>query len=138
MVKVWDGLLAAAMLWIVAQAAGAAEGQAVASFDFTKAEEVAAWKPTHDIAQLTATPEGMRIEIRGEDPYTVGGVRDLPPGQMLWLRIRLKSEQGGTGQVFYFTAQKGANEEDSVRFPVRAGVWEEIRVAMPALGPATH
>src|SRR5207244_665056 len=41
------------------------------------------------------------------------------------------------GQVFYFTARKGTNEADSVRFPVQAGKWEDVRVPLPPLEPGT-
>jgi hypothetical protein len=40
------------------------------------------------------------------------------------------------GQVFYY--KQSPSEDDSVRFPVRKGVWEEIRVPMPPQGPQTH
>jgi hypothetical protein len=112
--------------------------QTLPSFDFTQAAAVKEWLPTHDVARITATPEGMLIEINGGDPYLHGPARDYPPGTPLWLRIRLKSDQAGTGQIFFFTAAKGANEPDSVHFPVpKAGVWVEARVPMPALGPGT-
>jgi hypothetical protein len=75
----------------------------------------------------------MLIEISGSDPYITGPPRDYPAGQTLWMRVRLKSEQGGGGQIFYFN--QGATEPNSVRFSVKAGEWQEIRVPMPALGP---
>lgn len=125
----------AMMLMGIGRAAGA---QTVAGFDFTKAAELAAWRPTHDIGRITATPEGMRVEITGADPYTVGGARDLPAGQPLWLVMRLKSDTGGMGQVFYFAADRGPTEESSVRFPVRAGAWDDVRVPLPPLGPGTR
>src|SRR5690349_12225061 len=103
--------------------ADAAEAQALPRFDFTRAEEVRAWRPTHDVHALTAVPEGMRIEIGGSDPYIHGPARDYPAGTPLWMRIRLKSDQAGSAQIFYYTDQKGTNEEDSVRFTVKGGVW---------------
>jgi len=112
--------------------------QSLPKFDFTQAKEVEGWQPTHDVARIQHTPEGMVIEIGGDDPYIHGPARDYPPGRTLWMRVRLKSDQAGTAQVFYFTAQKGTNEPDSVKFSVRAGVWEEARVPMPALGPGTR
>lgn len=141
MTQDWQrGLLALGMsLCVLMGMPGSAGAQVVSRLDFTRPEEVAGWKPTHDIRQITATPEGMRIEIGGTDPYASGTVaRDFPANQNLWMKVRLKSEQGGMGQVFYFTAQKGTNETDSARFPVRAGVWEEIQVPLPPLNPGTY
>lgn len=102
-------------------------------FDLTRAEDRQGWEPAHDVSHLRGTPEGLEIEISGSDPYIIGPARDYPAGSLLWLTVRLRSEQGGMGQLFYF--KQGATEQDSVRFPVRAGAWEEVRVPLPALGP---
>ncbi|MCY3020010.1 MAG: hypothetical protein NTW87_13405 [Planctomycetota bacterium] len=111
-----------------------AVAQDLPSFDFTKAAEVQEWKPTHDIGKIEATPEGMAIEITGGDPYTIGPARDFPAGTTLFIKIRLKSEQGGDCQVFYFATN--ATEENSVRFPVQGGgKWEDLDGILPALGP---
>src|SRR5579871_6442937 len=107
--------------------------QTLPRFDFTQEKTVAEWIAAHDVAGIHSSPEGMVIEINGEDPYLHGPARDYPAGEPLWLRIRLKSEQGGTAQVFYF--DRGAREENSVKFAVRSGVWEEARLPLPPLGP---
>lgn len=124
--------LAAAAL-LLSGAVGLSQAQTLPGFDFTRAEDRAGWQPTHDVSGLKAVPEGLAITISGADPYIIGPPRDFPTGQLLWMRVRLWSETGGTGQVFYF--RQGAAEEDSVRFPVRAGVWEEKRLPLKALGP---
>lgn len=110
--------------------------QPLSRFDFTNSDEVKQWLPTHDVSGLEAKPGGLLIHISGSDPYIHGPARDLPANQRLWLRMRLKSDEGGMGQVFYFTTN--TREEDSVRFPVKAGVWDEVRVPVPPLGPGTH
>lgn len=104
-------------------------------FDFSREAAVREWQPTHHVASLRHTPEGMVIAINGSDPYIHGPARDFPVGQMLWMRVRLKSDEAGSAQVFYFSASKGTNEQDSVRFDVPAGVWHEARVPVPAFGP---
>ena len=119
---------------MIALTAGASPGWCREHIEFTNADEVQRWEPTHDVSSLAHTPEGMRIEIKGGDPYVIGPVRDFPDDQPQWLRIRIRSDRGGTGQVFFF--RQAAREEDSVRFTVRAGTWEELRLPMPALGPA--
>jgi len=108
-------------------------GAALPTFDFTRAADCADWTPAHDLARLEAITEGLRAEITGDDPYFHGPPRDFPASTPLWLRVKLKSEQGGTCQVFYFRDQ--ATEENSVRFEVPAGAWFEARVRLPALGP---
>lgn len=126
--------LAAAVVLVCV--AGWANGQGLPAFDFAKSPDAQGWQPAHDVAHVQATPEGLDIEISGSDPYLHGPPRDYPAGQPLWLHIRLKSRQAGMGQVFYFSAQKSANETDSVRFPVRGGQWDELRMPLPPLGKA--
>jgi hypothetical protein len=109
--------------------------QTLARFDLTKPDEVAKWKPTHDIRALRSTPAGMFIDISGDDPYSHGPGHDYPVDQPLWLRVRMKSDQGGMGQLFYWAPGTNTTEEKSVHFPIKAGVWDEVRVPMPPLGP---
>ncbi len=115
-----------------------AHAQALAGFDFTKTADAAQWRPEHDITRVGATPEGLRIEIGGSDPYMAGGTRDLPAGQPLWMRMRLRSDQGGMAQLFYTANAKGITESNSIRFHVRAGAWADIKAPLPALGPAAR
>jgi hypothetical protein len=109
------------------------QAQPLPRFDFTKPDDVKGWMPTHDVAPLEPTAEGLLIRLTGPDPYIVGPPRDYPTGQLLWLRLRLKSDQEGTAQLFYF--DRTPSEEASVRFPVRGGVWEDLRIPFPSLGP---
>jgi hypothetical protein len=108
----------------------------LAAWDFTRgAVGTQGWAATHDVASpLRATDAGLVITRTGPDPYLVGPARDLPPGQPLWLRVRLKSDQSGMAQVFYFNTV--ATEANSVQFPVPAGAaWQNVRVPLPPLGP---
>ncbi len=109
------------------------QAQPLPEFDFTQPGVVGEWHATHDVAALAESPEGMVISITGGDPYITGPARDYPAGQPLWLQVRLKADQSGTGQIFYFA--NGASEENSVRFPVPAGRWHEVRLPLPPLGP---
>lgn len=106
------------------------------SFDFGTAEALAGWQPTHDIGSIKFSPEGMQIEIVGSDPYTNGPARDYPNGVPLLMHLRIKSDTGGTGQVFYF--RRTTSEEDSVRFPVKAGGWSDVVIPLPPLGRGYH
>ncbi|MGC8742353.1 MAG: hypothetical protein ACP5T0_00545 [Verrucomicrobiia bacterium] len=100
--------------------------------DFTKPDVVKMWQPLHHISSFESTPEGLRVNVNGEDPYFAGPAYDLPSDKSLWLTVRLKSEKGGMGQIFYF--RNNASEENSVRFDIKPAVWQEIEVPLPKLG----
>lgn len=101
-------------------------------FDFATVPDVGEWSAAHHISSLGPTLEGLNVQISGGDPYLFGPSRNYPTDTLLWLNLRLFSEQGGSCQVFYFTT--GPTEEQSVRFFVPAGTWHHARVPVPALG----
>lgn len=109
-------------------------GQNLPQLDFhTNSDEL--WKPTHDLARVTISEEGARFESTGSDPYSIGPRVDFPDGQPLFLDITLKSEAGGSAQLFYFT--DAAREENSIRFSTVAGEWVTHRLALPPLWMGT-
>lgn len=124
----WKGLLGICLLL-------RATAAALPEFDFTDAGNARAWVNPHDCA-LMPGPEGLGVTVTGGDPYFFGPARDYPTGQLLWLNLRLKSETGGNGQVFFFNT--GPTEDRSVRFVAPAGEWTTVRLPLPALGPAHH
>ncbi|MEJ5251254.1 MAG: hypothetical protein WHX60_05155 [Armatimonadota bacterium] len=107
--------------------------QDLPSFDFTRPETVAEWQPTHHIARITTSPEGMVIEINGYDPYTHGPVREYPQGVPLWIEVRLKSDQTGMLQIFYASEGQGTSESRSVRRYVNSTDWVTLKMPLPAL-----
>ncbi len=117
-------------LIVVALRAQAAE---LPEFDFTKAAIGSEWKAAHHIQTLRPVPEGLEITINGSDPFAEGPARDYPAGVPLCLTLRLKSEAGGIGQVFYF--REHASEENSSLFSVKPGAWTDVKLMLPALGP---
>ncbi len=114
------------------QLAARAAAQPLPEFDFTRAEIAREWGNAHDISALQPTTAGLEITIRGEDPYFFGPARDYPADTPLWLVVRLKSSQPGTGEVFYFRDR--VEPEKAVQFSVAANGWTEARVPLPALG----
>ncbi len=101
-------------------------------FDFRQPVGREGWQPLHDLGPLEATPEGLAMTLTGLDPYLASPARDYPADTPLWLRLKLRSDEGGQCQVFYFRDQ--ATETDSVRFGVPAREWYEAKVRLPALG----
>jgi hypothetical protein len=97
---------------------------------------VAEWQAAHDVGPMQASPEGMVINIQGDDPYVIGPGRDYPAGQALWLHIRFYSVQAGLAQVFYF--DRAPSEEQSVFIPATANAWQDATVPLPPLGPQYH
>jgi len=133
--------LGAGVLFCVAvAAAGASSGNApLGSFDFTRPAVVGRWKPVSDVSGMSATGDGLRVVIGGPDPYLVGPPIDLPKNGGAWLRMRLRSEAGGSCQVFYAEADRPFAEGRSVRFRVPGGgQWVERRLPLPPLGPKTR
>jgi len=104
-------------------------------FDFRQAGAVAGWGDPHDVSHIEATKLGMAVHIDGPDPYIFGRAREYPAGTPLSLKIRLKSSEGGSFQVFYFGSGQGSTEEHSVRFAVRRGDWQDQTVPLLPLVP---
>lgn len=121
----------ATLLWLFGSVVGV-WGQPLPEFDFTRPEAAREWVAAHHISALKPTAEGLEIALAGDDPYFHGPARDYPTNTPLWLVVRLKAEQAGPAEVFYFREQPKAGQ--SVQFHVPAGRWVETRVAMPPLG----
>lgn len=129
MLRIWPIFICCLWTLIDTNCAAAAP---LARFDFTTADGADGWVALHDISSMQKTQQGLLIRISGNDPYIAGPARDYPADQPLWLRIRLKSDQDGMGQVFYF--QRNATEEASIRFDVAAGTWTDLKLPLPPLG----
>lgn len=106
---------------------------ALPSLDLSQVEQAKQWHGPHHISRLEPSPEGLRMEIAGHDPYVHSPALDFPPGQLLWLKIKLKSSAGGMAQLFYYDRQP--TEDQSRRFVVPKAEWAEVRLPLPALGP---
>src|SRR5205085_6069305 len=90
------------------------------------------WKPVHDIKAARATPEGLAVDVAGADPYLAGPVVDFPDGVPMRLHARIKAGQGGTGQLYW--SRGPTREQDSVRFAIKGGDWQDVTADVPALG----
>jgi hypothetical protein len=120
-------------LCVLVPFACAADIGTLPSFDFRESSALRGWVAVNDVGALERVEDGLRVTILGNDPYFHGPPLELPSEQPLWLRLRLKSDQGGMGQIFYF--RDHPREEHSIRFPVPAGEWHDVRLRLPALSP---
>ncbi len=105
------------------------------SFDFRQPGGERGWEATHDVA-LTPSGLGLSVQITGADPYLTGPLFQTPPVGRAIVRMRLNSDTGGGGQLFFYT--DGPSEEHSVKFSAPAGVMTEVFVPLPELGPQTR
>jgi hypothetical protein len=113
-----------------------AQPRPLIELDLTESSSVSRWQPTHDVSRIEATPSGMLIRISGSDPYIMGPAIGAPAGKTLWLRMRLRSEAGGTAQVFHF--EDYPTEARSASAAVPAKRWTEISMPLPPLTPRTR
>lgn len=102
-------------------------------FDWNKSSGTLGWQAAHDVGKMEASPQGLSIIANGPDPYIIGPARDYPARLPLWLTVRLRSDEAGMAQVFFFA--DGPSEAASVRFIVAAKTWQTVRVPLPPLGP---
>src|SRR5688500_8827745 len=104
---------------------------------FRDAREVQRWRAAHDVSGIRASPEGMIISIAGSDPFIVGSPVDRPadvaPDTPCVLELKLKSEQGGMVEVFYFAEGAHAVAGKSASARVSPGDLQVVRIALPAL-----
>jgi hypothetical protein len=121
----------AAWHWLVQPVSGQS---ALPAYEFQTARQSSGWQAANHIAGASFTPDGLQFTITGNDPFLLSPPNSFTPGTKLCLHLRLKSETGGRGQVFFF--QKNYNEEDSVWFHAEKNAWTEVRLPLPPLGSA--
>jgi hypothetical protein len=103
-----------------------------AAADFSAVSSTNAWQATHDVNPLSISSDGLVMVITGSDPYLISQPLSYGSGTPLFLRMRLRSEAGGTAQVFFFNGQP--TEDASQKFAVPAGEWHEAALALPPNG----
>ena len=108
--------------------------EAVTVWDF--AAGVGPWRALND-CELSAVDGKMRIRCFGPDPYLVTGVSFPEPESVL--RLRLRAESGGRGQLFWSTPEEpGFSEARSRNFALRHdGEWHVYEIPIEAGAPLT-
>ena len=94
---------------------------------------VEGWNPTHDCS-IAARKGVLAIRSTGGDPYLLGPLFRLPTP--VAVRLRIKCESAGGGQIFWQTVQSPRwSEKQSSRFKLlHDGQWHEVDVPLEARG----
>lgn len=109
---------------------------AATRFDFTQADAAGQWQGRHDVEALKSSPEGLLITISGEDPYLDGPPIKSAIARATMLRMRVKSDAGGIGKIFWF--QNKYSENQSVSFSVPPNAWADLCIPLPAMEKGTR
>lgn len=91
------------------------------------------WVPEHDVSGVQMSPSGLVVAILGGDPYIHCAPFTSPKSKRLWIDVSLKSDTGGSAQIFYCTPEKGPSETRSVRFAVPKSKTFQARVVIPRI-----
>ena len=94
-------------------------------------QAVPAWMAPHDIREHRSSADGLALRINGDDPYIHGPLFQVSSPGPLWLEVDLFSEDGGTGQIFYYMDHP--QEANSLRFSVKAGLRTLVKLPLPQL-----
>jgi hypothetical protein len=104
--------------------------------EWTFDDESHGWSARNDCAVSTAEGE-LRIRSSGDDPYLDCAV-DLPGGQTL-LRMRARCRTGGSGRLFWQTAQSSWGEQNANSFRLKHdGKWRQYEVRFTSSERLTH
>ena len=107
----------------------ATRADTVAHHDFSKG--LGPWTPNPSLSQGGSSPDGLRLQTIGPDPFLVGPPANYPPGQPVTVTIRLRSTGDPVAQ-FYFG--KPFSEANSRLFEIIPdGQWHEYTLRLPPL-----
>ncbi len=87
-------------------------------------------------SKATRLADGIRVEATGKRPYL--GTAAVKLNGPLTLRLRVRSEHGGTGEVKWRTADEAEFPRNgpSVEFAIQPSPqWQEVDVALPSRAP---
>ena len=114
---------------------GLARGGTVATWDFTKGR--LGWRGNQYTTDLTTSREGLTFRSTGLDPWIEGPPVDLPGTGITRVRVRMKSQADGHGELFYGAAFRAGH---SVRFTVdNDGRWHDYTLLIrEPLGAGTR
>ncbi len=120
-------------IWLIAATGSAGM---VTLFDFSQGRQ--GWEPTHQVANLRATGEGLTFNTTGLDPYLIGPApANLPVDTRFFLTIRMKSTADGAGAIYF--GRRGFEPGDFIPFNIEPdGAWREYTLLMPPMPAGTR
>ncbi len=105
------------VMWLMS----GAFGKTVVEWDFSKGTH--GWIGNQRVENVVSLPEGLVVKSMGEDPWIEGPAVDLPGGEIIRIKIRMKSGADENAQLFY---GRQFAEGQSVRFAVQNdGQWHD-------------
>ncbi len=130
-----NGHLAIMLLALMASFSTPAGAKLAVTWDFTKGMH--GWQGNKHVTDLAVTAEGLAFESTGNDPWIEGPAVDLPSAGMTRVKVRMKSDAGPGGELFYGRVFQAGR---SVRFTVKSdGQWHDYALVIPdALGPGAR
>lgn len=110
-------------------------GKVVTRWDFSQG--LHGWIGNNKVENLAYSSEGLIVASTGEDPWIEGPAIDLPGGETIRVRIRMKSTADAGAELFYGRMFRAGH---SVRFTVRNdGQWRDYPLVIrEELGPGTR
>ncbi|MEX0742324.1 MAG: SpoIIE family protein phosphatase, partial [Phycisphaeraceae bacterium] len=99
-------------------------------------QDNAGWEAAHHIESTQSQDGVMVIETNGSDPYLFSPLLEVPTTEAMSIRVRIRSEAGGDGQLFWATDDgPHFTESRSKRFTMEHdGKWHEYDVSIQPTG----
>lgn len=118
------------MGWALIMAACAA---ASTTWDFSDADEAAAWVANAHVAERAVLPRGLRLRCAGPDPILVRGGLDLATTSWQYAVLRLRASKPGVGELFWSATTGGPHggfsADRAIPLPIAGtGDWEVVSV----------
>jgi hypothetical protein len=105
--------------------------EVIMGWEFSKANNSLGWVPTHDLQLFIVDQSGISTRSTGGDPYMYGPTIAIDAVNAPYVAIRMRSNKGGSAQVFWEVEGAAFNEPDSVHFAVTTdGLWHTYLVAL--------
>lgn len=107
------------------------------SYEFQSKKQGLGWQAINHVGNAGFTSDGLTFTISGNDPQLISPAADFTAKETLCIHLKLHSEAGGRGQIFYLENGAGSREDNSLSFTADANTWTEVRLPLPPLGKNT-
>ncbi len=124
-----SSILLIAILFLTASMCSAGHAEAVVEkplerWSFTTARDTLEWTALHSVEPLSVENNALQMRITASDPYIGSPWIELTTGDFQYIRVTIKSEVRGGGQIFWAAGvsreEAGFNGNDSANFSIMA------------------